>query len=162
MKVISLKNCTVKITDGTAVTPKEVELELDGGVLTFTETQSFVYKKDRGNIVAVLDDDESPMEVSFNLVWGKVISAGSEYTARDIIRNDSGTFESVDDPCEAYAVNISIEPSTEFTTATGCSLAERIILPGFSHTSLVYDAKERSISASGQCSTSKAQFEEIV
>ncbi len=46
----SLKNATLKILDGTSVTPQEVEVKLGTGNVTWTENYGYEYEPERGNI----------------------------------------------------------------------------------------------------------------
>lgn len=162
-KMISLKNTTITIEAKT----NSLEIGIDEGQLSFTEAKSYIHKLNNGRLAGKIDDDEMPLEVSFTLIWGELVSYEHTPDAvpvtvispRDILYGLSKegvvTFETVGDPCNAYCTNLVITPDGD------CALDEKITLKELRVTSMNYDAKAKSITVSAQCGVSKAEFAAI-
>lgn len=164
MKMISLKNCKVTLSDATTPVKKSVELAIGDGDITFTETANYIYPMDRGVIMNCLEDDDAPMSVSFEFIFGDMVTSGGFTSPLDLIKGINCTSTEVDgegnaNPCAAYACDITIEPDGNVTE---CDINEKITLARFSYTGLNYQPNERKITCNGECSVSKAAFTAIV
>ena len=73
---ISLKFATMKLIDGTAVTPEEIEIKIGEGNLTWTEAKTMEYLLDRTLLDEVRAGDEIPMDVSFDFIWDYLTGDG--------------------------------------------------------------------------------------
>lgn len=133
---VDLKDCYIKIGS--------VEVKIGEGNFTWTEHHARKYIKDRGRLDTVRDDDEQPMDVSFQFTW--------EWATGDIIetlRGRSGQTSSSDDACEPPSVDISLEYTPE-CTGTGES-GGTYTFPDFRSEELQFDPKAGTVSCTGKC-----------
>jgi hypothetical protein len=152
MAQIDLKNATVIIRDGTAVTPNEIEVKLGEGNLTYSEKRNMEYTLDRGILDEVREGDQVPVDVSFDAVWeyikGTTGTAGVP-TIQDALKKinaASGWTSSDADTCRPYVL---YDPP-----CTGD--VEEIVLSDFRYESLDQDLRAGTISCSGKCNVTQA------
>lgn len=147
---IDLKNCTVKIIDGTPVTPLEVILKIDEGNATFSVKKNREYKKDRGVLDVVRDGDEEPMDLSIDARFSGLIADGAESLTLFEILNQTGgasAWVSTGGECEPYCVDVVIEMDS------GCAgfEDETFTFPEFRYETMGGDFKAGTMSVSGKC-----------
>ncbi len=153
MPIFDIKNATVTIRDGTAVTPNELEIKLGDGSISWTETKNREYKRDRGRLDTVRDGDEEPVEVKFDFNW-EFLKGDGNTTIEDALkqRGDASDWESTDDDeCAPYAVDIVIE----YTPICSGTKLEIIELLDFRYEKLDHDADNSMISCSGKCNVTE-------
>lgn len=155
MAQIDFKKATIKIKDGTAVTPLEIEIRTGEGNLTFDETRNLEYIRNRGKLDTVREDDEDPVEVSLDTLWENITSStGDPITPVEAIKGKGGASSWVSvgsDPCEPYAVNIEIEYEPACTGVQN----ETILLPEFRYTGISFDMSAGTIAFSGSCNVTE-------
>lgn len=153
MALIDLKNCVVKIKDGTG-TPLEITLKIAEGTLEYTETRNIEYVKDRGKLDDVVLGDEEPMDVSLDVKWDFLKGDGTA-TPEDALkqRNDASSWVSTDpDTCAPYCVDIEIT-HTPICTSTK---DEVITLEEFRYETLQHDLNGATLSVQGKCNKVEA------
>jgi hypothetical protein len=157
--VIDTKNVTIRIRDGTAVTPKEIIVKLGEGNLTYDERRNMEYIKDRGKLSTVREGDEEPIEVSLDAMWEELtttgVSGSPAPTVEDAMKRRgpaSAWVSTSADPCEPYAVDIVVEHDPE------CSgqMREIVVLPDFRWTSIAHDMNGGTLRFTGQSHATQA------
>lgn len=156
MASIDLKNVTIKLIDGTAVTPNELEIKIGVGNLTYTERVERIYENDRGLLDEVRDGDEQPMDVTFDFKWDYISSTTGTVSIEDALKQtgEAASWVSTDaDLCRPYALDVVLEnvPSCVVTDSE-----ETITLPDFRWEELNHDLRAASISCTGKCNATTA------
>jgi len=145
------KKATIKIKDGTAPTPNELEITIGEGNLTLSEKHEREYMLDRGVLDTVRDGDESPLEVSLDAALEYFTGRGANITVGDAMlqRGMASDWVSTDDDvCAPYAVDIEI---TYLPTPSDCGDMEVVTLPDFRVESEDIDLRNATIAFSGKC-----------
>lgn len=143
--------------DGDTVTfiSQQIEVKLGDGNLTYTENKEYEYELDRGNLDAVREGDEQPMDVTLDFVYEFVTTGtGETITPVDALKGKGGAAEWVSssaDPCEPYAVDIEVE----HVPPCGGADTETTLFPDFRHDTLEFDLDDASISATGRCNATE-------
>jgi len=149
MAQIDLKNATIKIKDGGA---NELTIKIGEGNLTWTEKKPRKYVKNRGNLDTVVDEDQEPVELRFDLVWEFLkASSGGTPTPHDAIkqrREASGWASTDSDACAPYAVDIELTHTVPCTDSTE---DETITFSDFRWETLEQDLRNGTLSVSGMC-----------
>jgi hypothetical protein len=135
--------------------PQQVEVKIGDGNLTYTEAKEYEYELDRGNLDAVREGNEVPMEVNLEFVYEHVTTGTNELiTPVDALKGQGGAAEWVSasaDLCEPYCVDIEVE----HTAPCGTSQDETTLFPEFRRDSLDFDLAEATISCAGRCNASE-------
>lgn len=159
---IDLKQTLLKVKDGTTPTANEITVKIGEGNLTYSENRTIEYTLDRGLLDEVRLGDETPMDVTFDLLWefitGNTDSAGVPPTVEDALKqqNNASTWVSTDaDQCRPYAVDIVIEHVPDCGNAFGQE-QEFITLPDFRYETLDHDLRAGTIAVSGRCNAQTA------
>lgn len=136
------------------ILPKQLEINIGEGNLTYTETVNREYKLNRGRLNTVRNGDETPLDLSFELVWEYYESTGSENpTPMDVLKkanNASAWVTTSGDSCEPYCIDVEVlyEPDC----ADGVSSPnERITFPYFRYETVNGDLSAGTLSVSGKC-----------
>ena len=156
MAQIDLKNAIIKILDGTSPTPKDLEVIIGEGNLTFSEKRNMEYKLNRGRIYGVREGDEVPVDVSMEFMWEFLRSAvGVPPTVEDALkkRGEAITWVSSGaDPCEPYCVTIQII----YTPPCAGAQIETVTLNEFRYEELNHDLRGGTVSVTGKCNIKQA------
>ncbi len=151
MAVIDIKDATIKLRDGSDPTRKELEIKIGEGNLTYTETRTREYIKDRGLLDAVRDGDEEVMEVAFDLQWLEITASESALaTVEDAIKKRGGASDWVttgDDVCEPYAVDLELQLDPECGDAKD---REYVTFPQYRYEGLTHDLRAGTIAVTGK------------
>lgn len=115
MSVRNLRDGIITLRDGSPV-PKELEIVLDEGDLSFTEREPIFAVKDRGEVDSWSLADEEPTPVSFTIKFQEWTSShATDVTApRDALRKAGNAASGMtnewisthDDACGPYCVDI--------------------------------------------------------
>lgn len=155
MSQFDLKNAVVRFKDGTG-TPKKLDLKVGDGNITFDETRTVEYVKDRGKLSEVRLGDEMPMDVSFDIIWSFLKAVSTlDITPEDALKQRGGAaawVSSDSDLCAPYAVDIEIWYDPQCTTQK----IESILLPDYRYEKLNHNAKSGMIASSGKCNATQA------
>jgi len=158
MAKIDLKECLVKIKDGTPSTPNSLTIKVGDGTLTYSEKRNMEYSLDRGTLDLVREGDEVPMDVAFDLVWEFLKSSTSATpTPEEALKKTGAASDwesSSDDDCEPYAVDIVVEHDPLCSNED----LEIVTLPDFRWESLDHDLKAGTISCKGKCNAKVASI----
>lgn len=154
MAKISLKNCTLKIQDATAVTPLSITLKFGDGNFTWSEKRNREYVRDRGILDTVRDGDDEPVDVKFEGVLEYYTGPSGAPTPEDALTKtgDASAWVSTGATCEPYAVDLIL---TNTPQCTGTALKETYTFADFRHESIDYDVKAGTISVTGKCNITK-------
>jgi hypothetical protein len=135
---------------------QQINIKIGEGNLTYTEHKDFKYMLDRGNLDAVRDADEKPVDVKTDFVYDFVTSGTDEdITPVDALKRQNKAAEWVSasaDLCEPYAVDVEI---IHVPPCTG-EQAEITILPTFRYETLEFNLKDATISVTGKCNVEQA------
>lgn len=136
-------------TDPVEAIGNMLEVKIGEGTLTYSEKRAVTYVLNRGKIYTVKLGDDSPVEVSLDFIWEFLRAAtGDPPTVEEALKNigeASDWVSSSSDPCEPYAVNITI------CYVPPCGDSERIELADFRWESLDHDLKAGQVSVKGNC-----------
>lgn len=149
-KAMDLKNCTVKLRDGTSPTPLELELKMDEGNLTWTSRFNKEAKKDRGNLDYIKEGDQETMQVSFEGRFDEIKSStGEAVSPHEFITKTGAASANVStaDACAAYSVDIIVEVDQTCGTIED----EIITFPDFTVEEIGGDFRAGTLSFSGIC-----------
>ena len=154
---IDMKNATIKIQDGTAVTPLEITVGIGEGNLTFTEKRTLEYILDRGTLDDVREADEEPVDVSIDAKWTYIMSDSTDEAGIPSVREalsktgQASAWVSTDsDACRPFAVDLVIE----HVPSCAGSLTkpnETITLPDFRYEQIAFDTKAGTLAITGKC-----------
>lgn len=148
---IDLKNTVVKLKDGTG-TPKELELVMDDGNLTYTINREVEYTPNRGKLTggSVREGDEQPLSLSFQGRFSKIRSDSGELVSIEEFLTKTAAASAhvtVGDPCEPYAVDIEVT----ITPPCGTIKKEIITFPEFRYEEIGGDFQAGQVDVSGRC-----------
>ncbi len=139
--------------DGGIITYSAITLEIkigDGNV-TYTEASEFEYDLDRGLLDTVRSGDQVPMDISLDFVYEYITTGTSETTSpMDALKQIGDASEwrsSSSDPCEPYAVDVTVIHTPICTTQE----IETTVFPDFRSESREPDLGEATVSVSGRC-----------
>lgn len=112
-RLVDLKNATIKFKDGTDVTPNEIEIVLDEGNLSWSESYPMEFKMNRGKLAsgAVREADEEPCSISIDAQWKNIISSsGDGPTPYEFARQkgEASSYVSTGDDCDPYCIDVEI------------------------------------------------------
>jgi len=156
---IDLKDCTLRIQDGTTV-PNKITVKIGDGNVSFSEYRNREYALDRGKLDTVRDGDQQPVEVKFEIQWEwlKADTAVAP-TPRDALLkiNNASTWKTSDsDACAPYAVDIILE---HIPVCADGTKAERITFPDFRVEQIDGDPKSGQLSITGKCNVTSPIIE---
>ena len=158
MATIDLKKCIIKLIDGSG-TPKELQLKIGDGTLSYDEKRNIIYDKDRGILDSVRSGDQEPMDVRLSIKWewlrsltGAAAPTPEEALKRTGVAATLGWTSSDSDTCAPYAVDIQIK----FDPDCGDLGYETITLPDFRWETFSHDPKSGMLEVSGKCNAVSA------
>jgi hypothetical protein len=158
--VFDLKLATVTLQDGSG-SPNTLAIRVGEGTLSYTEHKNRTYKKDRGKLYKVVNGDDEPIDVSFDLIWEYLRGdSGKPPSPEDAMKqiNNASSWVSTDtDTCSPYCIDII----TVFSPACIVDKTEKIALPQFRYEQLQYNAKESMIAVSGKCNVVDATLTRV-
>lgn len=156
MAQFDLKNAIVRLMDGTTPTPNKLDIKVGDGTVSFDETKTREYVRDRGRLSTVRDGQEEPMDVRFDLIWEFLKGeTTTTITPEDALKKRGGATawaSSDSDACAPFALDIEIWYDPQCST----DMIEQIVLPDFRYEKLTHDAKAGTIQCSGKCNATEA------
>jgi len=130
---------------------QQLDIKIGDGNCTYTENKNYEYELDKGQLDAVREGDEAPMEVNIDFVYEFITTGTNEsITPMDALKqkgNASEWVSSSSDPCEPYCVDIEVV----YTPSCGGAQIETTLFPDFRPDSKEVDLGEAQISISGRC-----------
>lgn len=149
---------TDAIADDEVVTvqPKQLEVTIGDGNLTYDEKRTIKYIRDRGNLDTVREDQDEPMDVSIDATWEFLRAvSGDPPTIEDALKNRgeaSDWISSSADLCEPYAVDLEVE----YEPPCAGEDREIITLTDFRWESFSHDLKQGTLAVKGKCNVKEA------
>jgi hypothetical protein len=157
---IDLKDVTLKIKDGTPVTPNEIDIKIGEGNFTYTEARNIEYTLDRGLLDEVREGDEIPVDVSFDFVWEFITNgtgSGVVPSIEDALKQKAAAaaWVSTDaDGCRPYAVDLELVNSVNCGSSS--NPIETITIQDFRYESLDHDLRAGTVAVSGRANVTEA------
>ena len=154
---IDLKDCIIKIKDGTSPTANELEVKIGEGNLTYSESRNIQYTLNRGLLDEVREGDQVPVDVRLDFTWDYLRSNGGVIpTVEEALKKigNAASWVSSDlDACRPYAVDLEV---TNAPSPAACGDKEVITLADFRHEKLDHDLKAGTVSVTGKCNVTQA------
>jgi hypothetical protein len=142
-----------------------LRIKVGDGTITWSEKKPREFKLDRGRLDQVRNADETPMEVSFQLMYEELTASNPSTdppTPEDVLKRRGAAAAWVsantDDPCAPYCINIRLDHTPPNCTSQDI---ERVILPMFYYEDLQHDPKAGMISVTGKCNEMEASVTRI-
>lgn len=132
-------------------TGRALEINVGDGNITWSEKKEYNYDLNKGNLDAVREGNQVPMDVALNIVYDFLKAPSGELTPQpEEVFKQTGLaanyVSSSSDLCEPYAVDIEI---VHTPTCTGVD-AETVTIPDFRPESVDHDPREATLNATGR------------
>jgi len=147
---------TYAVGDVLTILNQQLEIKIGEGNCTYDEKKEYKYDLERGNLDAVREGNEVPVEMKFECVYEHITTGTSEpLCPMDALKGQGAGAEWVTsgpDPCEPHAVEVTI------TYTPPCSGADIEItsFPDFRADSKAIDYNKAMISVAGKCNVTEA------
>jgi hypothetical protein len=127
-----------------------IELHIGEGVLEWTEKRNVEFVKSRGELSFTRENDEEPVDVSFDFIWDFLISqSGQPVTIKEALTQTGAATtwtSSTQDSSQPYSVNIVIV----YTPPCSGVEKETFVIQDFYYSEIAHDPKGASVSVKGQ------------
>lgn len=137
-----------------------LRIKVGDGTITWSEKKPREFKMDRGTLDQVRNADETPMEVSVQLMYEELTASNPSTdppTPEDALKQRGAAADwistNTDDPCAPYCINIRLRHVPPNCTAEDI---EQVVLPMFYYESLDHDPKAGTIACAGKCNVTEA------
>lgn len=130
---------------------RAVEIKVGDGNLTWDTARNLEYEMDKGEIDAVVEGDDIPVDLSLDLTYEYLtaVSGTGIPTAEDVLkqRGEASSWVTAGaDPCEVYAVAIEVD------YAPPCNYKHEIsTFPEFRWETISHDIGQATLSVQGKC-----------
>jgi len=155
MAKIDLKNTIIRLKDGDTP-PKELEIKIGEGNLTYSEKKTMEYSLDRGLLDIVREGDQVPMDISLDFVWEYLVADSLTIPTIEQFLKRTGPaaayVSTTADQCQPYSVDIEIENDPP----CGGEKREIITLPDFRWEELNHDTRAGTVAVTGKCNATEA------
>jgi len=135
--------------------PQQLEIKIGEGNLTYTEHKEYEYLLDRGDLDAVREGNEVPLDVRIECVYEHITTGTSEtISPMDALKQKGAASEwvsSASDQCEPYAVDVEVEHNVP----CGTNQDETTLFPDFRHETAEVNFKDATISITGKCNATE-------
>jgi hypothetical protein len=136
--------------DDVDVAPRQLQIRIGEGNISWTEKRPIMYVKDRGVLDTVREGDEEPVEIKLDATWIFLKASTSQTpTIEDVLKKRgeaSSWTTSGSDPCEPYCVDIVVEYTPPCTTEK----LEVYTIRDFRYEELGHDLKAGQLSITGK------------
>jgi len=128
-----------------------VDIKVGEGNFTYSDKKPRIFTRDRGSLDTVKNDDDEPMDVSFDLIWEWITAeTGGTPTVEDAFKKRgeaAAWLTTADDACQPYSIDLEIH------NAPGCGTAddEILIFEEFYYEDISHDLSEGTASVTGRC-----------
>ena len=128
----------------------ELDIKVGEGTLTYGVKRNIEYMLNRGNLDAVREGDQVPLDVAIDATWEYITGSGAVPTIEDMLyqTGPAAAYLSTDsDACQPYCVDI------EVVYDPNCPVGdtETILFPQFRYENIEHDLKAGTIKVSGKC-----------
>jgi hypothetical protein len=135
--------------------PRQIEVKIGEGNLTYTENKEYEYLLDRGDLDTVREGNQVPMDVVLEFVYEFVRTGTNEaITPIDALKGIGGAADwvsSAPDACSPYSVDVEVEHEPP----CGNTESEVTIFPEFRPDTLEFNLNDATISATGRCNATE-------
>lgn len=149
-KSMDLKECTLVFSDGTG-TPNTLDIDIDEGNITWTETYNVDVKLNRGLLDYFKAGDQAPMQVSLEFRFATLKSSSGDPVSPYEFATQTGaaaSYATTGNACDPYAFDIIVEVNGNCGTAVK---DEIITFPDFTKQEIGGDFKAGQFSMKGIC-----------
>ncbi len=144
------------IGDVLTILSQQLEIKIGEGNCTYTEKKEYKYDLERGNLDAVREGNEVPVDMKFECVYEHITTGtGEQLCPMDALKGEYGAAEWVTsgpDPCEPHAVEVTIT----YTPPCSGQDIEITSFPDFRVESRAIDYSKAMISVAGKCNITQA------
>jgi hypothetical protein len=150
-KSMDLKECTLVFRDGTTPTANTLDVDVDEGNITWTETYNVEVRRNRGLLDYFKAGDEEPMQVSLEFRFATLKSSSGDAVSPYEFATKTGgaaAYTTTGNACDPYAFDIIVEVNGNCGTAVQ---DEIITFPDFTKQEIGGDFSSGQFSMSGIC-----------
>ncbi len=153
---------TYAIGDVLTFQAQELGIKIGEGNCTYTEKKEYKYDLERGNLDAVREGNEAPVEMKFECVYEHITTGtGEAICPMDALKGQGGAAEWVSsdptDPCQPYSVLVEIE----YVPPCSGQDIEYTVFPDFRSESKEIDYEKAMISVNGKCNVTEAEVSRV-
>lgn len=148
IKTIDLKDCVFIFRDGTPSTPNELEIKLDEGNMTWTETRNIIPVKDRGELDYIKEGDEENCKVNIQCRFDALKSSSGDFvTPHEFLKKEgaASAYLTTDGDCAADAIDIIVKVKSKCSTVQH----QIITFSSFTYNELGGDFRAGTLSVQG-------------
>ena len=137
---------------------QQLAIKIGEGNLTYTEKKEYKYDLERGNLDAVREGNEVPVDMKFEAVYEHITTGtGEPLSPIDALKGELGAAEWVTsdpvDPCQPYSVQVQIE----YVPPCSGQDIEYTVFPDFRVETKEIDFMKAMISVNGKCNITEAE-----
>src|SRR5208283_601785 len=137
---------------------QQLAIKIGEGNLTYTEKKEYKYDLERGNLDAVREGNEVPVDMKFEAVYEHITTGtGEPLSPIDALKGELGAAEWVTsdpvDPCQPYSMQVQIE----YVPPCSGQDIEYTVFPDFRVETKEIDFMKAMISVNGKCNITEAE-----
>ncbi len=155
---IGAATTTYAVGDVITFQAQQLAIKIGEGNLTYTEKKEYKYDLERGNLDAVREGNEVPVDMKFEAVYEHITTGtGEPLSPIDALKGELGAAEWVTsdpvDPCQPYSVQVQIE----YVPPCSGQDIEYTVFPDFRVETKEIDFMKAMISVNGKCNITEAE-----
>lgn len=155
---IGAATSTYSVGDVITFQAQQLAIKIGEGNLTYTEKKEYKYDLERGNLDAVREGNEVPVDMKFEAVYEHITTGtGESLSPIDALKGELGAAEWVTsdpvDPCQPYSVQVQIE----YVPPCSGQDIEYTVFPDFRVETKEIDFMKAMISVNGKCNITEAE-----
>jgi len=155
---IGAATTTYAVGDVITFQAQELAIKIGEGNLTYTEKKEYKYDLERGNLDAVREGNEVPVDMKFEAVYEHITTGtGEPLSPIDALKGELGAAEWVTsdpvDPCQPYSVQVQIE----YVPPCSGQDIEYTVFPDYRVETKEIDFMKAMISVNGKCNITEAE-----
>ncbi len=155
---IGAATSTYSVGDVVTFQAQQLAIKIGEGNLTYTEKKEYKYDLERGNLDAVREGNEVPVDMKFEAVYEHITTGtGEPLSPIDALKGELGAAEWVTsdpvDPCQPYSVQVQIE----YVPPCSGQDIEYTVFPDFRVETKEIDFMKAMISVNGKCNITEAE-----
>ena len=153
---IGTATATFSVGDLLSILSQKLVIKIGEGNCTYTEKLEYKYDLERGNLDAVRQGNEVPVDMKFECVYEHITTGtGEPVCPMDALKGIGGASEWVTsgpDPCEPHAIEVTIM----YVPPCSGQDIEYTVFPDFRVESREIDYSKAMINCNGKCNTTQA------
>jgi hypothetical protein len=155
---IGAASSTYAVGDVITFQAQQLAIKIGEGNLTYTEKKEYKYDLERGNLDAVREGNEVPVDMKFEAVYEHITTGtGEPLSPIDALKGELGAAEWVTsdpvDPCQPYSVQVQIE----YVPPCSSQDIEYTVFPDYRVETKEIDFQKAMISVNGKCNITEAE-----